>query len=140
MKTRAHFAIKMPDRSKDSMLDAIYTLTKELPQGAFKKFTSDRGKEFACYEDIESELNINFYFDDPYSAWKRETNENSNGLLREFFPKKTDLAKIEEEDLKHISSKEFFDEVNRALKENPDIYVKDEKKEKNIQQKARSHS
>lgn len=99
MKTRAHFAIKMPDRSKDSMLDAIYTLTKELPQGAFKKFTSDRGKEFACYEDIESELNINFYFDNPYSAWKRGTNENSNGLLREFFPKKTDLAKIEEEDL-----------------------------------------
>ena len=78
----------MPDRSKDSMLDAIYTLTKELPQGVFKKFTSDRGKEFACYEDIESELNINFYFDDPYSAWKRGTNENSNGLLREFFLRK----------------------------------------------------
>lgn len=99
MKTRAYFAIKIPDRSKDSMLNAIYTLTKELPQGAFKTFTSDRGKEFACYEDIESELNIDFYFADPYRAWQRGTNENSNGLLREFFPKKTDLAKIEEEDL-----------------------------------------
>lgn len=72
------------------MLNTIYTLTKELPQGAFKTFTSDRGKEFACYEDIESELNIDFYFADPYSAWKRGTNENSNGLLKEFFPKKTD--------------------------------------------------
>lgn len=99
MKTRAYFAIKMPDRSKNSMLEAIYQLTKSLPSGAFKTFTSDRGKEFACYEDVEKDLEIDFYFADPYSAWQRGTNENSNGLLREFFPKKTDLELINDYEL-----------------------------------------
>lgn len=99
MKTRAYFAIKIPDRSKQSMLEAIYQLTKSLPKGAFKTFTSDRGKEFACYEEVENRLGIDFYFADAYSAWQRGTNENSNGLLREFFPKKTDLARVNEQDL-----------------------------------------
>lgn len=99
MKTRAYFVIKMPDRSKKSMLDAIYQLTKSLPSGAFKTFTSDRGKEFACYEDVEKDLEIDFYFADPYSAWQRGTNENSNGLFREFFPKQTDLASIDDYNL-----------------------------------------
>lgn len=99
MKTRVYFAIKISDRSKDSMLEAIQTLTKGFPPKAFKTFTSDRGKEFACYEEVENKSNIDFYFADPYSAWQRGTNENSNGLLREFFPKKTDLAKIKDEDL-----------------------------------------
>ena len=99
MKTRAYFAIKMPDRSKNSMLEAIHVLTEQLPPGAFKTFTSDRGKEFACYEKVKNELNVDFYFADTYSAWQRGTNENSNGLLREFFPKKTDLAKIKNKEL-----------------------------------------
>lgn len=99
MKTRAYFAIKMPDKSKKSMLEAIYQLAKALTKGALKTFTSDRGKEFACYEEVEKELNIDFYFADPYSAWQRGTNENSNGILREFFPKKTDLARIEDSSL-----------------------------------------
>ena len=66
---------------------------------AFKTATVDRGKEFACYSNIERDLNIPFYFADPYSFWQRGINENSNGLLREFFPKKTDLAKISNDDL-----------------------------------------
>lgn len=99
MKTRLYIAIKIPDRSKNSMLKAIYQLTKNLPKGAFKSFTSDRGKEFACYEDVEKNFGINFYFADPYSAWQRGTNENSNGLLREYFPKKTDLSLIDDKEL-----------------------------------------
>ena len=71
MKTRAYFAIKMPNRSKDSMYKAIKQLTSSLPKGVFKSFTSDRGKEFSCYEDVESKLKIDFYFADPYSAWQR---------------------------------------------------------------------
>ncbi|MGF3066411.1 hypothetical protein ACQV2X_08060 [Facklamia sp. P12945] len=46
------------------MLEALYQLTKSLPQGAFKTFTSDRGKEFACYDVVESKLGIGFYFAD----------------------------------------------------------------------------
>lgn len=99
MKTRMYIALKMPDRSKDSMFKALQQLTGSLPKEVFKSFTSDRGKEFACYSDVEENLEIDFYFADPYSAWQRGTNENSNGLLREFYPKKTDLALVSDSDL-----------------------------------------
>ena len=59
-----------------------------------KTFTVDRGKEFANYNEIENRLNIDVYFADPYSSWQRGTNENINGLLREYFPKKQDLTEI----------------------------------------------
>ena len=59
-----------------------------------KSLTVDRGKEFACYEQVETEFGIPMYFADAYAAWQCDSNENSNGLLRELFPKKTDLAKV----------------------------------------------
>ena len=62
---------------------------------------SDRGKEFACWKEVKKMRNP-FYFADAYSAWKRGTNENSNGLLRKFYPKKTDLEKISETELKKV--------------------------------------
>ena len=98
MKSRFYIALPMKDRSKDSMLEAMKKLIGSLPKFALKSFTSDRGKDFAYYKEIEN-MGIDFYFADPYSAWQRGSNENSNGLLREYYPKKTDLAKIEVEDL-----------------------------------------
>ena len=83
------------------MLQAIKKLMSYYPKEALKSFTSDRGKEFACWKEIEN-MGIPFYFADAYSAWQRGTNENSNGLLREFYPKKTDLAKISEKELKKV--------------------------------------
>lgn len=64
-----------------------------------KTFTVDRGKEFAGYNEIEKTLNIDVYFADPYASWQRGTNENTNGLLREFYPKKFDFATITQNDL-----------------------------------------
>ena len=98
LKTRFYVAIKMKDRSKSSMLEAIRQLTANMPEEAFKTFTSDRGKEFSCWEEVEK-MGIDFYFADPYCSWQRGCNENSNGLLREFYPKKTDISKIDTEDL-----------------------------------------
>ena len=92
-KTRFYIALPMVDRSKNSMLGAIDKLIKSLPLEALKTLTSDRGKEFACYKDVEKR-GIKFYFADAYSAWQRESNENSNSLLREYYPKKIDLSKI----------------------------------------------
>ena len=97
-KSRFYIALKIPNRSKESMLSAVNQIISALPKATFKTFTSDRGKEFACYPEIEKQ-EIAFYFADAYSAWQRGTNENSNGLLREFFPKQTDLAKITEQEL-----------------------------------------
>ena len=93
-KTRFYVAIKMNDRSKDSMFLAISSLYNTLTSKLLKTFMVDRGKEFACYEQVENEFGIPIYFADAYAAWQRGSNENSNGLLREFFPKRTDLAKV----------------------------------------------
>ncbi len=97
-KTRFYIALSMVDRSKKSMLESINKLTKSLPQESLKTFTSDRGKEFACYEEVEKQ-GIDFYLADTYSARQRVSNENSNGLLREYHPKKTDLSKISTQEL-----------------------------------------
>lgn len=59
----------------------------QYPQGTFLTTTNDRGKEFFCYFSLESTHNIDVYFAVPYSSWQRGSNENGNGLLREFFPK-----------------------------------------------------
>ena len=64
-----------------------------------KTFTVDRGKEFAGYNEIEKKLNIDVYFEDPYSSWQRGTNENTNGLLREFYPKKFNFSMITQDEL-----------------------------------------
>ena len=93
-KSRLYTALKIGDRSAASMQSAISQLYHTLPNGAFKTGTTDRGKEFACYCNVQEELNLTLYFADAYSSWQRGSNENSNGLLREFYPKKTDLAKV----------------------------------------------
>ena len=54
--------------------------------------TVDRGKEFAGYLELENKLDLDVYFADAYSSWQRGTNENTNGLIREFFPKKFDFS------------------------------------------------
>lgn len=100
-KTRLYLAVKMPDRSASSMELAIRTLVDCFPKGTFQTATVDRGKEFACYKNLESAYDLNVYFADPYAAWQRGTNENANGLLREFYPKGTDFAQISVEELTH---------------------------------------
>lgn len=98
-KSRLYTAIKTPNRTADSMQGAITQLFNSLPFGAFLTGTTDRGKEFACYETINDNLGITLYFADAYCSWQRGSNENSNGLLREFYPKKTDLALVQQEEL-----------------------------------------
>ena len=56
--------------------------------------TSDNGKEFAGHEENASKLKANFYFAHPYPSWERDTNENTNGLIRQYFPKNRDFTTI----------------------------------------------
>ena len=98
-KSRLYTAVKMVDRTSNSMKKAITQIYRALPPASFKTGTTDRGKEFACYNAVKEDLDLTLYFADPYCSWQRGSNENSNGLLREFYPKKTDLALISEEEL-----------------------------------------
>lgn len=74
-KTRFYIAVKMEDRTKDSMFLAISLLYNTLTCKLIKTFTVDRGKEFACYEQVEDKFGISMYFADAYVAWQRGSNE-----------------------------------------------------------------
>ena len=60
---------------------------------------ADRGKEFSGHKRVRETLGLPMYFADPYSPWQRGSNENANGLLREFFPIGTDFAKVANDEL-----------------------------------------
>jgi transposase, IS30 family len=98
-KTRLYTAIRMPDRTALSMEIAFGVAAAQYPAKALLTATADRGKEFACYTNLETTHGVQVYFADPYSSWQRGSNENANGLLREFFPKGTDFAQITDEAL-----------------------------------------
>lgn len=70
--------------------------------------TSDHGKEFADHERIAEILQLKFYFAHPYAAWERGTNENTNGLLRQYFPKKSDFKSISKRKIEQTISKLNF--------------------------------
>ena len=99
-KTRYYIAIKLPNRTGEEMAKALISELSKLPKGAVKTITCDRGSEFSEWREIENRLNCNMYFADPYCAWQKGTNENLNGLLREFYPKGRNLEKVSEKTLK----------------------------------------
>lgn len=66
--------------------------------------TADNGKEFAKHEDIAQKLDINFYFCKPYHSWERGTNENTNGLIRQYIPKGTDFSEVTNKRIKWIEN------------------------------------
>lgn len=100
-KSRLYLAIRVPDKTASNVTPAIIHALKDYPSELVKTITFDRGKEFSGYEEIETALNCKTYFCDPYCAWQKGSNENSNGLLREFYPKGMDLSEVDEEELKH---------------------------------------
>ncbi len=67
---------------------------KDLPEGLLRTITLDNGKEFAEHHRLTDNLGTDVYFAQPYASWQRGLNENTNGLLRQFFPKGTDFARI----------------------------------------------
>jgi len=82
---------------------------KGLPK---KTMTNDRGQEFSDHQNFERKMKIKVYFCDPYSSYQRGTNENRIGILRQYFPKKTDITLLTNSDLKKIE----FEINNRPMK------------------------
>lgn len=100
-KSRFYTAILVSDRTEKNVTAAIINALKTFPKHLVKTITFDRGKEFSGYKKIEEKLGCKTYFCDPYCAWQKGTNENSNGLLREFYPKGMDLSEVDEKELKN---------------------------------------
>lgn len=64
--------------------------------------TSDNGKEFAWHEEVAKALRADFYFAHPYASWERGTNENTNGLIRQYFPKGMDFNTITQQEIEYV--------------------------------------
>jgi IS30 family transposase len=101
---------KVNDRKSESVVTALIKQSKKLPTELYKSLTLDRGSEFADHPRLKTEANIDVYFCDPNSPWQRGTNENTNRLLRQYFPKGTDLS---------VHSQSKLSAVARQLNERP---------------------
>jgi len=108
--TRYVMLVKLPDKSTQTVVSALIRQSKTLPTELYKSLTWDRGKELSDHRRFSLATDIDVYFCDPRSPWQRGSNENTNGLLRQYFPKGTDLS---------VHSQAHLDKVARQLNERP---------------------
>ena len=108
--TRFTILAKLPDAKASSVLEALTASMKLLPEIMLQSLTYDRGREMAQHETLASRLNITVYFADPYSPWQRGTNENTNGLIRQYLPKGTDLS---------VHDQDYLNQIAHALNMRP---------------------
>jgi IS30 family transposase len=108
--TRYVMLAKVKNKDTESVVSALIKQSKKLPSELYKSLTWDRGKELADHQRFTLATNIDVYFCDPSSPWQRGSNENTNGLLRQYFPKGTDLS---------LHSQAKLNAVARQLNERP---------------------
>jgi transposase, IS30 family len=103
--TRYVMLLHLPDSHEATAVQAaMEKAIKTMPTELFKTLTWDRGKEMARHVDIKVHTGVQVYFCDPHSPWQRGSNENTNGLLRQFLPKGTDLSVHSAKDLAKIAA------------------------------------
>jgi transposase, IS30 family len=108
--TRFTILAKLPDAKATSVLDALTLAMQSLPTDMLRSLTYDRGREMALHDVLADRLKIQIYFADPYSPWQRGTNENTNGLIRQYLPKGTDLS---------VHSQDYLNQIAHALNQRP---------------------
>lgn len=101
--TRYVMLAKVPNRETQTVVNALIKQAGKLPDELYKSLTWDRGKELADHRRFTMETDIAVYFCDPQSPWQRGSNENTNRLLRQYFPKGTDLAAHSQAELSRIA-------------------------------------
>ena len=108
--TRYVMLAKVPSKDSETVINALIRQAHKLPRELYKSLTWDRGKEMADHKRFSLATDIKVYFCDPQSPWQRGSNENTNGLLRQYFPKGTDLS---------VHSQAKLNAVARQLNERP---------------------
>jgi len=103
-KSRLVMLCKLPDASATSVLDAFTSKLSPVMKCLRQTLTYDQGKEMSRHKELTEKTGINVYFCDPHSPWQRGTCENTNGLLRQFLPKGTDLSTYTQQDLDCIAT------------------------------------
>jgi len=120
--TRMTLLVKLATQSSSVFRRAFAEKFRHLPKGLKKTLTYDQGKEMAQHKLFTKETNITVYFAHPRSPWERGTNENTNGLLRQYFPKGTDFSRISKERVKIVQ-----DELNDRPRKTLGFYTPNEK-------------
>jgi len=108
--TRYVMLVKVTNKDTRTVVSALIRQAKKLPTELYKSLTWDRGKELSAHKQFTLATDIDVYFCDPRSPWQRGSNENTNGLLRQYFPKGTDLS---------VYSRVQLNKVARQLNERP---------------------
>jgi IS30 family transposase len=88
----------------EAVLDGFTRRLRTLPPAVRKTLAYDQGKEMARHQELAQRLKIRVYFADPHSPWQRPTNENTNGLLRQYLPKGTDLSGMSQRYLTRVAT------------------------------------
>ena len=89
-------------RTKEAVKEMMISLLEDLP---VHTITCDNGREFTDHEGIAKELGSEVYFAHPYASWERGTNENTNGLIRQYIPKSTEFTEITIEDIQFVENR-----------------------------------
>ena len=100
--TRTTILVPLKAKDAESVRKAFARTVKRLPKEVFRSITHDRGTEMHQHELFTKDTNVQVYFADPQSPWQRGTNENTNGLIRNFFPKGTDFSHVPTRELKRV--------------------------------------
>jgi IS30 family transposase len=95
--------VRVPGKDTESVIGALVSKVKHLPAGLMSSLTWDRGTELADHKRFTVATDVSVYFCDPQSPWQRGSNENTNGLLRQYFPKGTDLSGYSQSDLDAVA-------------------------------------
>jgi IS30 family transposase len=105
VETYSRFTVLVRANGKDTkfVVDALAKKATALPKGLWKSLTWDRGSELADHQSLASKTGADIYFCDPASPWQRGTNENTNRLLRQYFPKGMDLSIHSQADLEEVA-------------------------------------
>jgi len=109
-KTRFVVLCKMDGCTSDDALVGFTRQMKKLPAFLRQSMTYDRGSEMACHTELTKRLKLDIWFCDPHAPWQRGSNENTNGLLRQFLPKGTDLS---------LASQTMLNDIARLMNGRP---------------------